>query len=297
MSRLTLSHLRAARRAKQPMLRALPGVVGTGLGVKRQSGERVDTSSLIVFVERKVPVADLPRAARIPKFVYAGGKKVPTDVVQINAVRPEFGSAPYFISDFIERGVVSAFGFANGQFYLVTCAHCLIGVDKNPYSASPVGIWAGPDDGYLVVGETVYAVNSPGFGRPGDFGFMDAGFAHLSHPEILRRARRAPLMAIASSARRGQLLAADGPNGPMVGEIDGFEVEIFGQRADVLLHVGGTGTYPGYSGMMWRAQDGGCVAMHAFGAQFTPIGGSRYSLAVSAKRVAAELQLTLLVPV
>lgn len=297
MSKLNLNHLRAARRARQASLSALPGVVGTGLGVKRQAGERVASASLIVFVDQKLPLGDLRPSARIPKFVSVGGRRVPTDVVQINAVRPEFGGAPYFISDSVERGVVTAFGEANGQFFLVTCAHCLVGADRNPFSASPVGIWAGQDRGYVPVGESVYAVNSPGFGRTSDFGFMDAGFAHLRHPEMIKRARAARAMPIALNIRRGQPVAADGPNGPVIGQIDGVEIEVFGQRIDVLVHVGGDGTYPGYSGMMWRTQDGACVAMHSFGAQFTPSSGSRYSLAIAAKRVSETLRITLLQPV
>ena len=297
MSELNLKHLRAARRARQAGLNVLPGVVGTGLGVKRRAGERVASSSLIVFVDQKLPLGELRPSARIPKFVSVGGRRVPTDVVQINAVRPEFGGAPYFMSDSVERGVVAAFGEADGKFFLVTCAHCLVGADKNPFSVSPVGIWAGQDKGYVLVGESVYAVNSPGFGRAGDFGFMDAGFAHLRHPEMIKRARAARAMPIALNIHRGHAVAAEGPNGAMFGEIDGVEIEVFGQRTDVLVHVGGNGTYPGYSGMMWRTQNGSCVAMHSFGAQFTPSSGSRYSLAIAAKRVSETLQVTLLQPV
>jgi len=297
MSRLSLNELRHARKTKHAELLNLPGVVGTGLGVKRRAGEIVAPSALMVFVDRKLPDSEVRKNARIPRYVRHRGRQITTDVVEINAIRPEFGSPPYFMSDFWEKGVVSAFAQANGMFHLVTCAHCLMGADRNPYTISPVGLWVGPQNGYVEVGETVYSINSPGFGDPGDFGFIDAGFARLRHREIIRRAQASSPMILATSIRVRQRLVASSPFGEIEGVVDGVELVVHGQRTDLLIQVVGAGTHKGFSGMMWRTLDGANVGIHSHGAQFSQNSGSRYSMAAVATRVAAHLQIGLLEPI
>ncbi|RDV84621.1 hypothetical protein DXX99_00815 [Ammonifex thiophilus] len=62
----------------RPWLLSLPQVVGVGWGKKTVRGEVTDQEALVVFVERKLPLAELPRQARIPPRL-AG---VATDVVE-----------------------------------------------------------------------------------------------------------------------------------------------------------------------------------------------------------------------
>lgn len=54
----------------------LPGVVGVGWGAKLRSGKVVDYQSIIVFVDAKLPIAELPPEQVIPSSF----RGVPTDV-------------------------------------------------------------------------------------------------------------------------------------------------------------------------------------------------------------------------
>lgn len=61
--------------ARKAFLR-LPGVVGVGWGAKLRLGKIVERQSLIVFVDEKLPISDLPPEEVIPP-TFQG---VPTDV-------------------------------------------------------------------------------------------------------------------------------------------------------------------------------------------------------------------------
>ncbi len=295
MVRATLSELRGARNARQDQLARLPNVIGSGLGVKRKSGAKVDATALVIFVSRKRSLAEIGRAAQIPKYVIHRKQYIPTDVVEISAIRPEFGSAPFFVNDSASKGVVAAFAYDQDAYCVVTCAHCLNGLDGNPHTDSPIGIWDNALGNYVKAGMSRYAVNSPGLGLPGDFGFVDAGVATLDHPKMIERARISPPLSVRGGSRRGIPVSGVGPRGRIVGEIDAVEVVVEDYRADILVLMSGSGSFPGCSGMMWLSNRGQAIGMHAYGAHFTD-GESRYSLSMAAHRIETNLQIELLDP-
>ena len=291
-----LRTLRRARAVHRDELVSLPNVIGSAIGVKRRAGARVTDSSLIVFVQRKIGEEEIRPSGRVPRFVRSAGRAIPTDVVEIAGIREEFGSPPYFTSDREKKGTVTAFARSEDSYLAVTCGHCLRGRDGNPFTSEPIDFWDAAAGKYVPVGESVYAVMSPGFGRPGNFGFSDAGLVLLRDREIIRRARISPLLPIAGRPRRGTKLVGEGPRTTLHGEIDMVEAEIDDRRIDLIIHMLGQGTVPGNSGMLWRTMDGAGVALHAFGAYADEAGESRYSLCMAASRLAGALQVDLLDP-
>lgn len=294
MSGNNLAQLRTARAVRQGRLLALPNVVGTGLGIKRRGDDKVGDAAVVVFVEQKLDTATLKKADRVPAFLKHAGHRIPTDVVEINNVRPEFGTAPYFLSDVETKGTVSTFARDEQYFYASSCAHCLAGPDHNPHTSSAIGIWDGHS--YIPVGENVFAIQAPGYGMPGNFGFSDAGLVILKHPDMIQRARNAPPLGLATALRKGMVVGGQTPTGNLVGTIDAIEATIYNYRTDLLIRLSATGTVPGNSGMLWRTQSGQAAGIHAFGAQYAPDQPSRYSLAMLAARAASQLQVEFLDP-
>lgn len=296
MRRLSLKTLRGARAAHSLRLASIPGVIGTGVGIKRAGGEEAEPAALIVFVDRKIDMSELPNEALVPKFVNYKGRRVPTDVVELNGIRREFSGPPYFIYDKATKGTVTSFARAQNMALIVTCAHCLLGPDGNPNTVNPVGVWDAASNSYVGVGETAYSITSPGLGVTGSFGFVDAGLATIEHPGLLARAHASPPLTFANSIKHGTSVIGVSPSGTLLGVVDATEVEVYGYRTDILVRVAGEGTHPGSSGMLWRSATGTAVGMHAYGGQFGPGSGSLYSLATAAKRVMAQLQVQLLDP-
>lgn len=291
-----LDALRAVRQRVHRALLRYPNVIGTGLGVKRRGGEVFDQHALVVFVSSKVAPEQLERRGLLPKFVMHQRQRIAIDVVPINRVRREFGNAPYTISDEATRGTLSAFARGDDGFlYGVSCAHCLAGPDGNPHTASPIGVWDPLSETYMGAGQNVFAVEAPGYGLPGDFGFSDAGLIILEHPQLAQRARTAPALRILEHPVRGTAVFAQAYATQFSGAIDALDVVISDLRVDVLIRVSGSGTFPGHSGMLWRTQSGQAVGLHAYGAGINDItGGSGYSLAMLARRAAYQLQVQLL---
>jgi hypothetical protein len=291
----SLERLRSARDDRHSELLALPNVIGTGLGIKRRGGVVVARAALLIFVAKKIELECLPRALRIPKSVECRGNRIPTDVVQITGVRREFGPAPYALSDSATKGMLSAFAQGeNGSAYGISCAHCLEGSDEDPFTETRIGIWDSAIQSYVEVGQSGFAVDSPGFGLPGDFGFLDAGLIALEHPVLIQRARAAPQLAVLTNPRRGMRVFAETFGAAVSGTVDAMETIVDGLHVDLVIRVDGRGTYPGFSGMLWRATSGQAVGIHAYGANFEgEDGGSRLSLAMAARRVTYQLQVRL----
>jgi hypothetical protein len=272
-----------------------PNVLGTGFGVKRCDGEIIDPHAFVVFVSRKVGAKRLLRSTRLPKSVVCGGRRVVTDVVQIENIRREFGDAPYGIADDATRGTLSAFARnEDGSLYGVSCAHCLAGADGNPHTTTAIDVWDSVKEEYVLAGQSVFAVAAPGYGLPGNFGFSDAGLFTLEHPQLTERARTAVPLSILDRPSRATTVVAHAYGADFTGELDALDVIIGDFRADALIYTVGAGTFPGNSGMMWRSKSGQAVAIHAYGANFGKTRGSRYSLAMSARRAAYQLQTQLL---
>ncbi|MDL5362881.1 hypothetical protein [Halalkalicoccus sp. NIPERK01] len=67
-------------------LESLPHVVGTGVGKKRVDGRKTDETCVVVFVDRKLPEAQLAEEERVPRTVDCDGETLPTDVQQVGDV-------------------------------------------------------------------------------------------------------------------------------------------------------------------------------------------------------------------
>lgn len=66
------------KRAVAEDLRSYPNVTGVGVGFKEVGGRRTRTVAIRVYVRKKVPLAELARADRLPKTV----RGVPVDVIE-----------------------------------------------------------------------------------------------------------------------------------------------------------------------------------------------------------------------
>lgn len=291
-----LATLRQARSARWDALSAHPNVVGTGLGVKRRGGRRIASSALVIYVRHKLPTDALSADERLPTKIEFSDQAIPTDVVEVAGMRPEFAGPPYFISDRMKKGTVSAFAAADGLLHAVSCAHCLRGRDGNPHTSEPVDFWEAAAGRYIPGGENGFAVDAPGLGLPGNFGFSDAGLVTLEHPELQKRARAAPALKFVGRLTRGMPVAAQSPSMTILGSVDAVEAMIDRVRVDIVVYMPNGGSVPGNSGMLWRARDGSAVGMHAIGVYSDNVAESRYSLCMSAARVAAALQVQLLDP-
>lgn len=291
-----LDALRGARRQLHRKLGRLPNVLGTGLGIKRRAGRITDRLALVVYVADKLAPSLLAQDALVPKFVRHRGRRIPTDVIQINRIRRELGSAPYALSDAATRGLLSA--FARGEddlLFGVSCAHCLAGADGNPHTTTSVGVWDSGTGRFEAAGESVFAVEAPGFGLPGNYGFSDAGLLMLDHIELLERANSSPTLPVLERPARGMAVYAQAYAADLSGTIDAIEVDVENLRTDMVIRIDGAGTHPGYSGMLWRTGSGQAVGIHAYGAEIDATSGrSRYSLAMSARRAAHQLQVEFL---
>lgn len=287
---------RGARRKYAADLATVSNVVGTALGLKRRQERRVSGSALIIYVRQKLPLDALAPDDRLPTEVLFSEQSVPTDVVEIAGMRREFGSAPFYISDGVKKGTISAFAADGSHLYAVSCAHCMRGRDGNPHTSDPIDFWEPALGRYVPGGENGFAVDAPGLGLPGNFGFSDAGLILLEHRELLRRARAASVLPIIGRLSRGMPVASQGPRGAILGTVEAVEAVIDRVRIDIVIKMPNGGSVPGNSGMLWRSRDGSAVGMHAIGAYTDNSGESRYSLCMSAGRLASTLQVRLLDP-
>lgn len=72
-----------ALRRLRPQLLRLRNVLGCGVGYKERRGETTDVKSLVVFVEKKLPLMALSLAERVPPEVDG----IPTDVIAVGRLR------------------------------------------------------------------------------------------------------------------------------------------------------------------------------------------------------------------
>lgn len=293
---IRLATLRRARAAQVDRLLAHPNVIGTGLGIKRRHGEQTASSALVVYVRRKVPDDALSAGERVPPRITFSNQAIPTDVVEVPGMRTEAPDPIYYLSDGQLMGAVSAFAIADGLPTVVTCAHCLLGRDGNPYTSEPINLWDTLGGRFTPAGENGFAVNAPGLGLRGNFGFTDAGLVMIKHPHLQKRIRSAPPLRFASRLVRGMSVIAQTPRATLAGSVDAVEAVINGVRVDIMVHMPHRGTVRGNSGLLWRTSDGAAVGMHAIGIYEANAEESRYSICMSAARVAALLHVQLLDP-
>ena len=77
--------LAQARASHEPALMRYPNVVGVSEGVRMRGGRPTGESSLVVFVERKIPRDQLGEDELLPSEVDG----VPVDVVEVGVIEPQ----------------------------------------------------------------------------------------------------------------------------------------------------------------------------------------------------------------
>ena len=80
---MTWDRVRAAKERHERRLLGKPNVVGVGIGRKVVAGETTEEPAVLVFVERKVPEAELRRRDVVPKTV----DDVKTDVIETGRLK------------------------------------------------------------------------------------------------------------------------------------------------------------------------------------------------------------------
>ncbi len=282
-------------------------IVGSMVGIKIRAGRVTNQLSLSFFVREKVDKADLHPKERIPSRLRLGTTTVATDVLVWprmveQATRPSLPPAS-IISDGRTQGVLTCFGESSFGRFGVSCAHCLVGTDRNPATPSPVALYDPIDRQLVQVGESLFLPFSPGPGLPGNFGYMDCGLFGLNDASLAARAAAARPLPVVSDVRAliGQCLYglsplnAPGQSGPQrVAKVIGAESVALGERSDLVLQVESPGTFHGDSGMLWLTQSGQAAAIHARGQEMVGMNGSPLTTAMSAARASKALAVNLL---
>ena len=301
MSKATLEGLRSAKQKVQDRVAGHPNVIGWMIGAKVKGGAVTKADGITVLVSRKVPLADLDASEQIPATVTVGKKRIRIDVLQTGPLRKQSGTAfpagsGLPISDGVETGTLSCLCRSSYGVFGLSCAHVLGGPDRDPTTASPIEVWSPTLSHYETAGFSALAVAGPGTGTHGQYGFVDAGIFTLSNGELAARARAAPALAVAGSVYLRQALTGRGAASaePRSGQIIGIETTVESILTDLFIQAGGSGTFPGDSGLLWLNDAQEAVAIHAYGEQRPPGVGSAKTAAMMASRAAEVLAVELL---
>jgi hypothetical protein len=272
------------------------------VGVKIRAGEVTSRLSMTYFVREKIEKSELSPRDRIPSRLRYGKTAVITDVLvwprMVEQARLVALPPALIISDGRTQGTLTCFGESQLGHFGVSCAHCLVGVDANPATPSPVSIYDPRLSSFIRVGESLFLPFSPGPGVSGDFGYMDCGLFDLNDIPLKARAAAAQPLRIVPDVRAlvGQNLysmsplKAPGQAGPQrIAKVIGAESVALGERSDLVLHVQTPGTFYGDSGMLWLTQTGQAAAIHARGQEMPGMTGSLFTTAMAAARASQAL--------
>lgn len=272
-------------------LRALEGVAGSMIGEKLKDGQPTGELVLTLIVREKRPLSDIAPENRIPARIRVGRSDLTTDVVEIAQCRREAAVFPtngaLLLTDKVRQGTLTTMARSRFGVWGISCAHALKGLDRDPNTASEVYILS-QRDGNLLAGRTTGpAAYDAGAGLSGDYGFSDAALFSLEHPDLASRAQAAPVTPMAAPSIR-QVVEGHARSGRKTGTVSWVEQRYDNLKVDVVVKVSSEGTYVGDSGMLWRAEDGAAVAIHARGDG--PDGKpSGVSMAMDARRAAKRL--------
>ena len=78
-----VTRARSVKARHADSLMAIPGVVSVGVGLSQRSGRFTDDIAIVVMVQRKRPLADLPPAERLPVEL----EGIPVDVQEAGDLR------------------------------------------------------------------------------------------------------------------------------------------------------------------------------------------------------------------
>ena len=272
------------------------GILGSMIGLKMSAGALTKEIGLTCFVRKKLPVSRLRAGERVPRRVRLGADYIRTDVLEWPLMADQSSDRPEIISDQRTQGTFSCYGESPIGLFGVSCAHCLVGTDRNPATPTQIDRFDRSRMTWGQVGSSVYLAYSPGLGTRGNFGYLDCGLfdLHDMHPSSIPRSFTPARLVDSLDSLIGTTLigiSALSPSGfpspERVGYVHGVEASCMDELSDVILRVESPGTFRGDSGMLWLTEDGRLAAIHARG-EVVP-GGSRVVTAMHAKRAARAL--------
>jgi hypothetical protein len=276
-------------------------VVGSMIALKQVDGSTTQRLGLTFLVAEKIPLGDLRPRDRVPKTLSIAGKRILTDVMVWPRMAEQALSSSYVLTDGRMQGTLSCFARTALDIYGLTCAHCQLGVDGNPTTATPIEVYVPEARRFLPLGQSVISIFAPGSGHPSDFGYADCGLFTMSGPMRARANQASPLQAVADiRTLLGTILQGhsmlDPTNVPTPvrqAKVVGIDKQALDERADIVLDVGPPGTFRGDSGMLWLTANGSAAAIHCRGELMPPGVGSRWTTAMSARRAQEMLRVDL----
>lgn len=297
-------HFQIARKgADSRLIRRLPGVVGTCLGLKERDGEKTNKVCLTVFVRKKHPKDKLPEKGIIPSKVVRHGKEWQTDVIEIRGLEKQ---GRFGIQDGVHAGTLGCFGRDAQAVFGVSCAHCIGGPDNDPFKPNDIVVEY-PDAGnFTLLGQSDNAVDFPGTGISPDYGAIDSGLIRVSDSTIESYAtgqpglpvlRFQPTMTqdqIANSLRFTPVTGWGAKSGLHNAIVAGVFCQVFDQFFDLMITDPSNGplTERGDSGLVWLDPFGRAVGFHMQG-DVNPTGGpSTRAFGVFAFRIADQFGIT-----
>lgn len=288
MKAATEKKLKGARLEDHVQLLQLPNIMGSAIGYKRRAGVRTRTPAVIVYVDKKLPVAALTDGERVPATLF-GNQLIPTDVVQLGRLVNQLGTSPWFCRDRIDnQGTVTTLcKSSHGKLYGLTCAHCIAGEDRNLATSDPVFLWDSNINDYIEVGSSGPYADNTGYGIDNNFGFSDWGLFAINDSSLRIMAEHTGARAT-SFPSIGTVLQARTSHGVIRGVVEHSCIELGDNRfADIAIHIEEGATFPGDSGVLWSDTNGRAVAIHAVGLHDP--NGSKFSFAMFAQRIANDL--------
>lgn len=299
--RARVERLRALRDQADERLGERDNVIGSMIALKQVAGQTTGRLGLTVLVKEKIPLDDIPPKQRVPGTMTLSDERFATDVLIWPRMVEQALTAGYIISDQLRQGTLSCFARTELGLFGLTCGHCLFGIDGSPTTPTPVQVYV-PGKGFLPLGESVISIFAPAHNGPGGYGYVDCGLLSLSGPMMTRAVQARPLTvatgdgALLGAVLQGYSMLQPGPGVPPVRQarIVGIDKWAIDERADLVIEVAPPGTFAGDSGLLWRTADGRAAAIHCRGEHVPALNGSRLTTAMSARRAADLLGVTLL---
>lgn len=277
------------------------GIVGSMLGMKITDESATDELGITFFVSNKVTNANLSKKDRIPKTITIDGRVWTTDIMQCHNME-EHGSLPEssIIYDGSIHGTLTCFAESDGNLYGVSCAHCLVGTDRNPATPTDVHLYLSQKKSYIKVGMSSVAMFGPGFPVAGSSGFIDCGIFTLDSNLLSQRAEASrPIRLVTDIASlMSQTLSGRSalqPNMPTLrtATVIGIDKNVLGNQTDIALLAEDPGFFKGDSGMLWVTKEGRAAGVHSRGEVKPGSEGSKFVGAMAAVRVAQILGVKL----
>ena len=306
VKRARLRRFQKARNADDAKLHALPNVIGSCFGIKKTAGGRTGDLCLTVFVRKKLPRSKLPAKHRVPQTLPRHGMDLPTDVVVVGKLREEFGFA---FDDQTQLGTIGAFARRNGNFFGVTCAHCITGPDGDFNTPDRIRMEFPTRNSFLWAGQSDLAAKIPGTGVTPNFGNFDAGLIQISDATVSAYVQTRPALPVfrpspSLSPKELQDLLLYTPvqgwgaktNNIIRAQVEGVDVSFESEYFDLLIGDPGADglTRKGDSGLMWIGPYGQAYGIHMMGDGGGADNSSVHSLACFASRISDDFQLHLL---